>query len=169
MRVKGRVNATDRDGRITSDVKLLAETVEVISDEVLASYQSTGTRLASPVAAPKNSRGRTSAERVYNRGGRSKGTPSEAPEIEAPRVLKEPPKDPRKERLYILIENADDTETLTAIRRLADIYLGVQEVVLVLKEGEEKRPLRMPFKVDASGELLMKLKDLVGEDKVKVC
>ena len=169
VRVKGRVSATDRDGRITSDVKLLAETVEVVSDEMLASYQSTGTKLASPVAAPKKSRGRTSAERVYNRGGGSKGAPGEVPNIEAPRVLKEPPKDPRKERLYILIENADDTETLTAIRRLADIYLGVQEVVLVLKEGEGKRPLRMPFKVDASEELLTKLRDLVGEDRVKVC
>ena len=141
----------------------------MVSDEVLSSYQSTGTKLASPVTAPKNNRGRTSAERVYNRGGGSKGARSDSPNIEAPRVLKEPPKDPRKERLYILIENAEDTETLTTIRRLADIYLGVQEVVLVLKEGEEKRPLKMPFRVDVSGELLTKLKDLVGEDKVKVC
>ena len=88
---------------------------------------------------------------------------------DTPRVLKEPPKDPRKERLYILVEDASDTDTLSAIRRLADIYLGVQEVVLVLKEGESKRPLKMPFKVDASDELVGKLRELVGEDKVKVC
>ena len=37
-----------------------------------------------------------------------------------------------------------------------------------MKEGEEKRPLKMPFRVEASEELITKLKDLVGEDKVKV-
>ena len=83
-------------------------------------------------------------------------------------MLKEPPKDPRKERLYILVEDANDVETLTAIRRLADIYMGVQDVILVLNDGETKRPLRMPFRVDACGELLAKLREVVGEDKVKI-
>ena len=171
VRVRGRVNATDRDGRVTSDVKLLAEAVEVISDETLASYVSTGTKLAAPVAAAGGrGRGRSSAERVYNRGSRAKGARNDLPKTdETPRVLKEPPKDPRKERLYLLVEDTSDTETLTAIRRLADIYIGVQDVVLVLKEGETKRPLKMPFKVDASEELLTKLKELIGEERVKVC
>ena len=133
VRVQGRVNATDKQGNITSDVKLLAESVELISDEVLENYQSTGTKLEAPLGS-----------------------------------IKEPPKDPRKERLYLLIENPNDTEMLTAIRRLADIHIGVQEVVLVIKDGTEKKPLRMPFKVDASDELLAKLRDLLGEDKVKV-
>jgi len=55
-----------------------------------------------------------------------------------------------------------------AIRRLSEIYLGFQEVVLVLKNGEEKRALKMPFKVEVDEELLKKLYDLVGEDNVKV-
>ena len=41
--------------------------------------------------------------------------------------------------------------------------------MLVLKEGESKRPLKMPFRVDASGELVDKLRELVGSDNVKVC
>ena len=172
VRVKGKVNATDRDGNITSDVKLLAEVVELVSDDVLESYQPTGTKLAAPASAPSNGRGKrsfSSAERVYNRGGGTNGARNDIPKIDdVPRVLKEPPKDPRKERLYILIEDASDTETLTAVRRLADLYPGFQDVVLVLKEGESKRPLKMPFKVEASEELLSKLRDLVGEDKVKV-
>ncbi len=164
VRVQGRVNATDKDGNITSDVKLLAEQIELVSDEALENYKPTGTKLASPVMAPNSGKKRyskSSAERVY------RATPSDA-SIEQPRVLTEPPKDPRKERLYLLIENPDDTEILTAIRRLADIYLGMQEVILVLKDGEEKKPLRMPFKVEVCDELLAKLRDLLGEDKVKV-
>ena len=184
VRVKGKVNATDKDGNITSDVKLLAEVVELVSDEVLESYQSTGTKLAAPVSAPAGFGGRgrrgaskSSAERVYNRGGSGgaggsgggMGARNETPTIDEPRVLKEPPKDPRSERLYLLIEDASDTETLTAIRRLCDLNLGFQDVVLVLREGETKRPLRMPFKVDASPDLLGKLRELLGEGKVKVC
>ena len=49
------------------------------------------------------------------------------------------------------------------------MYMGMQEVVLVIKDGESKRPLKMPFKVDASEELLVKLRDLVGSEQVKVC
>ena len=63
----------------------------------------------------------------------------------------------------------NDNEKLTAIRRLADLNPGMQDVVLVLKDGETKRPLKMPFRVDASGELVDKLVELVGKDNVKVC
>ena len=168
VRVMGKVNATDKNGNITSDVKIMAESIELISDDVLDSYKSTGLKLAAPAMAPRDNRrrgGRTSAERVYTG---AKKAPSSVP-VDPPQVLKEPPKDHSKERLYILIENPDDTDTLTAIRRLADIYLGMQEVVLVLKDGEEKRPLRMPFKVDATDqEFIKKLGELIGSEKVKI-
>ncbi len=180
VRVKGKVNATDRDGRITSDVKLLAEAVELVSDEVLENYQPTGTKLAAPVAAPAKGRGRysrSSAERVRSggagfsggsgaSGGVSGGSGTAITATER-RVLKEPPKDPRKEKLYILVKDLEDTETLTAVRRLADIYLGVQDVILVVKDGEAKRALKMPFRVEVCDELLSKLRELLGEDCVK--
>ena len=184
VRVRGKVNATDKDGNITSDVKILAEAIELVSDEVLENYQSTGTRLAAPVNAPGGGRrkySRSSAERVYGGGaggggsgsgvsgvGGFGGSDSSAAITNEQRVVKAPPKDPRKERLYLLVEEPDNVETLTAIRRLADIYLGVQDVVLVLKDGETKRPLKMPFRVEACEELMDKLKDLLGENCVKV-
>ncbi len=169
VRVQGKINAADKDGNIGSEAKVLAEVVELVSDDVLENYTSTGTRLAMPAAAPeksfKKSATKTSAERVYRGGGRKAPIKQS---IDTPRVLAAPPKDPRKERLYILIDNPDDTETLSAIRRLADINLGFQEVVMVLKDGETKRPLRMPFKVETSPELMKGLKELLGEDKVKI-
>ena len=168
LRVQGKVNATDKDGNLTSDAKVMAEVIELVSDEILEAYEPTGTKLAMPAKAPEKTfrrgNGKTSAERVYH-GPRRQETPKT---IDTPRVLAAPPKDPRKEKLYILIEDPNDTETLTAIRRLADLNLGFQDVILVLKDGETKRPLRMPFKVDANAELLAKLQELVGEDKVKI-
>ncbi|MBQ9018065.1 DNA polymerase III subunit alpha [Candidatus Saccharibacteria bacterium] len=174
VRVQGKINAADKDGNLTSEAKVLAEVVELVSDDVLESYQPTGTKLAAPAKAPEKTfrrASKTSAERVY-RGGAAGGgrrAPSDAPkQIDDVRVLAAPPKDPRKERLYILIDNPEDTATLTAIRRLADINLGFTDVVLVLREGESKRPLRMPFRVDANQSLVKNLKELLGEDKVKV-
>ena len=70
--------------------------------------------------------------------------------------------------MYILIEDPENTEILSGIRRLADIHLGMQDVVLVMKDGETKRPLKMPFKVEINDELLKELKELIGEEKVKV-
>lgn len=164
VKITGKVNATDRDGNITSEVKVLAETVEVVTDEILENYQPTGEKLKAPVtAAPTKKRySKSSAERV------STSAHAAAPQQEEVHRVIEPPKDPRKERVYCLIENPNDTETLSAIRRLSDINLGFQEIILVLKNGEEKRPLKMPFKVDASEDFLKKLRELVGENNVKV-
>ena len=46
--------------------------------------------------------------------------------------------------------------------------MGVQEVVLVIKDGEAKRALKMPFKVEVCDELVGKLKELVGEERVRI-
>ncbi len=164
VRVKGKVNATDRDGRITTDVKLLAEAVELISDDVLENYHSTGTKLAAPVAAPASGgarRFRNSAERVHA------SAPSNALPEER-RIIKDPPKDHRKERLYINIEHLDDVEVLSDIRRLADIFLGSQEVVLVIYDEGIKRALKMPFRVEICHDLIAKLAAVVGAENVKV-
>lgn len=163
IKVTGKVNATDKDGNPTSEVKLMGEAVDIISDEMLENYQPTGEKLPEPVAAePKKRRySKSSAEKVYS--GAKKPT-----EPVTPAAPITPPKDPRKERLFLLIENPNDTDTLSAIRRLCDLNLGFQDVILVLKDGEEKKPLRMPFKVDASEDLLAKLKELVGEANVKL-
>ena len=160
VKVQGKISATDKDGNLTSDAKVTADTIELVSDEILESYKPTGKHLNTPAMAPQDKgRRRVSAERV------NYGKPSQT---ETEHVVITPPKDHRNEKLYLLVEDSDDTEKLSAIRRLADIYPGFQSVILVLSDGENKRPLRMPFKVDAGEELLGKLRDLLGEDKVKV-
>ena len=162
VKVKGRVNATDKSGNLTSEAKVLAESVELISDEILESYKPTGTRLPAPVkvAGGANERRRRGGGGTWRESAPVDNTP--------PTVILEPPKDPRKEKLYLLIDNPEDTELLTAVRRLADINAGFQEVILVLKDGETKRPLRMPFKIDASEDVLAKCRELLGEDHVKL-
>lgn len=167
IKATGRVNATDKNGNPTSEIKVIAETINVISDDILENYQSTGEKLPTPVDASKRrANSRSFAKRVANEG--FSGAPKFAPQNEPPRTPITPPQDPRKERVYVLIKDANDAKTLSAIRRLADLNLGLQDIVLVFKDGETKRPLKMPFKVDASADFLANLRDLVGEDSVKL-
>ena len=200
IKVTGRVNARDRDGNITSDVKVLAESIEVVSDEMLANYQSTGTKLPAPKMAPNNGRGgrgrgngsrfnRSVAERVPrgNSGGSnselSGGIRSAAARVPAPSargdgpdgrvagnstITSSQPRDPRSERLYCLIKDPNNTDVLTEIKHLCDLHPGFQEIILVLKENGEKRPIRLPFHIEADSELVKPLEGLLGTDCVKV-
>lgn len=169
IKVIGHVNAKDKDGNVVSEVKIIADSVEVIPDEVLESYQATGQKLAVPaVAAPRPVRRSraTSVSAGGTRGGAS-NQPRPAP-VETTYAPATPPKDPRHEKLYVLVENPNDTETLSEIRHLCELNPGVQEIIMVLKDETGKRPLRLPFRVDVTSELTEPLTKLLGASCVKV-
>ena len=157
IRVQGQVDARDRNGVTTSDAKIKAEVIEIVSDETLENYQSTGTRIAKPWT------------KIEAEGPERWKRKREAQDkIDVPKVLKNIPKDPRKQKLFLLIDNLNDVELLTKIRHLAGLNAGFQEVILVTFEKGEKQILKMPFKMDVSPDLLEKLKSLLGADHVKV-
>lgn len=181
VKVVGRVNAKDKDGNISSEIKIIADSVEIIPDETLENYQSTGQKLPMPKDAPAPARGRRGASRASGVGGGSGGysqggarfasTPRQntpATDDDAPPRVITPPKDPRRERLYVLVEDPNDSNRLSEIRRLCELNPGVQEVVLVLKDSDGKRPIRLPFRVDVTDELTKPLADLLGDQCVKV-
>lgn len=159
IKCSGRVNAKDKNGNPTTDVKVLADSIELISDEVLDNYKPTGTKLPEPAAVPKRGRrGRASAETIRP------NPPEPAPEA----IKIDPPKDHFKERLWCLVKDPDNTDILNGIKHLCDLHPGPQEIILVLEEKDEKKPLKMPFKVDASSELTGPLMELLGKEAVKV-
>ena len=167
--MSGRINAKDKDGNISSEVKVIADTVEVIPDELLENYQSTGQKLALPKAAPKPTRRSSSSASSVGGGGFRRGGGEAAPVAEEPvRRVVTPPHDPRKEKLYVLIENPNDTDCLSEIRHLCQLNPGVQEIILVLKDKTGKRPVRLPFRVDVNEELTGPLGKLLGEQCIKV-
>lgn len=151
IKVSGRISARDRNGNISSEIKVLADNIELITDEVLENYKSTGKTLPLP-------------KEVKRRGGNFRHSASEP---EPKLVVKVRPKI-RPERLYILINDPHNTEVLSEIRRLCDEHKGIDEVVLVIKEGEAKKPIRMPFRIDPNQQLLNNLKKVVGEEGVVV-
>ena len=179
IKVTGRINAKDKNGNVTPDAKVIVEGIEVVSDEMLENYQSTGLKLPEPKAAPQNNYGRrtkVSAENVSKARSDGPGVKFTSPRAskstagtdDTPVRHVDPPKDPRKERLYCLIKDPDNTEVLSEIKRLCDLNPGMQEIVLVLEDESGKKPLKMPFKIEASDELISPLQELLGEEQVKI-
>lgn len=169
IKVSGRVNAKDKDGNITTDAKIIADSIEIIPDEILENYQPTGQKLPVPVAAAPRPARRNRATAVSNDGGGYRRMPSSESAVETtPRAPLTPPKDPRGEKLYVLIENPNNTDTLSEIRHLCELNPGVQEIIMVLKDGDNKRPLKLPFKVEVTDDLTKPLVKLLGDACVKV-
>ncbi len=167
IKVTGRVNAKDKDGNVSSEVKIIADLVEIIPDTVLDNYQSTGQKLPVPQsAAPRQSR-RSRATSVGG-GGYRRSAPATTTADDTPRAPITPPRDTRGEKLYVLVEDPNNTDTLSEIRHLCELNPGVQEIIMVLKDENGKRPLRLPFKVDVTDELTKPLADLLGASCVKV-
>lgn len=165
VKVVGRVNAKDKDGNISSEVKIIADSVDVVPDEILNNYQPTGQKLPVPkTVAPRSGR-RSRASSVS--GGYRRGA---APTVDdaAPRPVINPPKDPRHEKLYVLIEDINNTEMLNEVRHICELNPGVQEIIMVVKDENGKRPLRLPFKVEIAEDLTKPLTKLLGEGCVKV-
>ena len=162
IKVTGVVDDRDRDGNHSSDVKIMVKSISVVSDEVLAGYQPTGEKLPEPKDGPKR--------RTYKpRPVVEKTEEEKKKEEEAKRAIfenKSKAIDPRSQKLYILIEDPEDTEKLTNIKKTCDLYPGLSPVVLVLKDGDEKKAMVMSFKVEANETLLSKIREIVGEKAV---
>jgi len=167
VKISGRVNAKDKDGNITNEVKIIADSVEIVPDTILESYQPTGQKLPVPKAAAPRSNRRSRATSVGGRySGHGSSTASTADD--EPQRVVTPPKDTRGEKLYVLIQDAENVEVLSEIRRLCELNPGVQEIIMVLKDEKGKRPLRLPFKVDVTDDLTKPLVELLGDACVKV-
>ena len=195
IKVTGRVNAKDKNGNPTTDIKVLAETIEAIPDETLESYQSTGEKLPAPVAAKRrgNPKYRQFSTRVSANASDTSNTSTASPEASdgnsAPETSSSdenttsstpvsgsssastpvtPPEDNRSKRLFCLIKDPNDEKVLSEIRHLCDLHPGFQEIILVIKDENGKKPIRLPFRVDATAELTTPLSNLLGTECVKL-
>ncbi len=165
IRATGKVSARDRDGNLTSDVKLIADEIQVIDDEELRSYESTGRIMAKPKGGPVKAT-RTPRSNYGGNGGGNYKKSAVATVSSAPRESYGPP--PTAEVLktvYVHVKDPDDQTSLMKIRNECSKFPGLSDMVLVL--GPEKQSaVKMPFRVDGSDELVGRLVKILGEDAV---
>jgi len=163
IRVTGKVSARDRDGTVGTDAKLIADDIQIVSDEELRGYESTGRKMKKPKTSTK-----VQALRVASSGYESQrvdnsvSTPPIESELTISKVALELPS---IKKLYVHIKNPDDHDALLALKVVCGDFLGTQDIVLVLGESK-KSAIKLPFRVDGSDNLISRLVKLLGEDAV---
>ncbi len=156
IRASGKASSRDRDGNATSDVKLIADEIQIVDDEELRLYESTGKKMAKPKA------GQVSTRRTYAKAPVSK---AEIARATGKAVEITPPKDEALKKVFVHVKNPEDQAALVEIKKICGLFPGLCDIVLVL--GPEKQSaIKMPFRVDGSDELIGRLVKILGEDAV---
>lgn len=151
VKVKGKINAKDRDGKLTDDVKIIADEIIFVTQEELDNYKATGKTMKLPKA------GKSLAVQAGQQPGVSI---SYTPVTEKPLVELRP-------RLFVHVKNPDDHDSLLKLKQSFNSYPGSCEVVLVLGE-DKKSALRMPFTVDPHDDLKAAIGGLLGQECVAI-
>jgi hypothetical protein len=148
---------------MTDEAKINAEEISVITDEELDNYESTGATLKTPTkGVAQKPRGKVAATSVggggYRRAAEKPATHFKTSESE----VDAKPVTPKK--LYVRVENPDNTKALMDLKKICGTYPGLSEVILVI--GPDKKAMRMPFKVEVEDVLVAGLKEVFGDDAV---
>ena len=162
VKVAGKVNARDRDGFMTDEAKINAEEISVVTDEELDNYESTGATLKTPTkGVAQKPRGKVAATKVSG-GGYRKSTEKPATHFKTSESEIEA-KPLKQKKLYVRIENPDDTKALMDLKKICGTYPGLSEVILVI--GPDKKAMRMPFRVEVE-DVLAGLKEVFGDENI---
>lgn len=149
IKVKGKINCKDRDGKLTDDVKIIADEITFVTQEELDNYKATGKNMKLPKS------GKVLAV--------SAGV---APMVSVTyKPVEDKPKAPAKPRLYVHVKNPDDRDNLLKLKQSFNSYPGSCEVVLVLGE-DKKTAMRMPFTVEPHDDLQASIGSLFGRECV---
>ncbi len=147
VKIKGKVNTTDKDGKQTGEIKIIADTVTLVTNDELDNYQKTGKKMA----APKQKK--------------HQKTDDDSLTVEKPKTIYTPIEEKSK-KIYVHVHNPEDHEKLLELKRSFNEFPGTSEVILVLGKQKDSA-MRMPFTADASEALARRVGELYGADYIK--
>jgi DNA polymerase-3 subunit alpha len=140
--IRGKVNARDKEGKPTSDIKILVDDAREITVQQASAYQATGKK-------PKVPKSKVSMKPPMPGPG-AKDIDEET--------------GPQQTRVYIRLQTTSDEHTLLTLKQTLELHRGETEVVLVLGNAAQKQAIKLPGGLDTAGEGVIILKDLVGSD-----
>lgn len=146
IRATGKISARDRDGNLGTEAKIIADEIQFVTDKELDEYETTGRKMDKPKPSAKS---------------KAKNNEVKATRVVAP-IIHEV-KDDRK--LYIHIVDSEDHEALLSLKQTCSSYPGESDVVLVLGP-EKKSAIKLPFRVDTTGNLIEQLTKIIGSGNV---
>jgi DNA polymerase-3 subunit alpha len=141
--VRGKINAKDRDGNQTDEVKVMVDDAREITAEQATNYQAIGKKPKTP--QPKKP---TSGDMIRNIGSESN--------------------QPAPKRIYIRLMDSQDQDLLVALKKTIDAHSGSTDVVLVLGPSAKKQVIKLPGGIADEDAVLDKLRALVGAANIKV-
>lgn len=145
---KGKVNYKDRDGNMGQELKILVDQANLVSEEDVKAYQSTGKK-------PKPPKGSTPKKPSSPQSTSLPPSTPSSPPIASP-------------KLFVQLKDPNDSERLLALKNVSVDHPGSDEVILVLGQDDAKTALRMPFTVTVADELISKLRDIFDPASVAV-
>ncbi len=166
VKVIGKVNARDRDGNQTSEVKIIADDIVLVTDDELNNYKSTGKKMKAPKPAAQGvTAKRKSTKTIAASASGEKPTyiPVESDYTNETLEL-ESPKQPK---MFVHVKDPHNYDLLSKLKQTFNIFPGEHEVILVLG-ADKKSAVRMPFTVEATNELQSKVADLFGTECVAI-
>jgi len=137
--IRGKVNARDKEGNNSGEVKITVDDAREITSEQATAYEATGKKPKTP--KPKKATAKPQATATAK---------------------------PPNERLYIRLANTSDQQTLLSLKQTIDSHRGETEVVLVLGEAAAKQAIKLPGGIDRLGDGPTKLRSLVGPDNLVI-
>ncbi len=140
--IRGKVNARDKNGESTGEVKIMVDDAREITVEQASAYQATGKKVRAPKARPA---------KVPQKQTKSSETQT-----------------PVSERVYIRLTTTSDEEVLLSLKQTLDTHKGDTEVVLVLGEASGKQAIKLPGGIDRASDGLSLLQELVGADNLVI-
>lgn len=151
IRATGKVNARDRDGNITGETKIIADEIQFVADDELTSYESTGQKMKRP-----KPRAQVQAMKVASISAKPVDDKPRPMPVTEEVVIK---------KLFVNVKDTDDKNMLVELKKICSSYPGYTDIVLVLGT-EKKSAIKLPFKIEASDDLIGELVKVLGEDAV---
>lgn len=166
IKAEGRVSGTDRDGNRVPDPKMIADTITIITDAELNSYQSTGQKLDLPQASEAKAKRPTKATTT----AQSIDTGMVIVSVED--FVLDDESAPRAElstvrKLYVHVKDPSDSDRLLTMKQKLSEHSGDDEVILVLGP-DKKDAIRLPFKTNAHDDLVCAIGEIYGAECVVV-
>jgi DNA polymerase III subunit alpha len=140
--IRGKVNAKDRDGNLTSEVKVMVDDAREITTQQATGYQATGRTTKAPKPAKQKA------------GMPGPGARAASDEVKI-------------EKLYIRLQNSQDQQQLSSLKETLDAHRGTTEVVLVLGGGDARQAIKLPTGIDRESDAVFRLRELVGADNIR--
>ncbi|MCL2038048.1 DNA polymerase III subunit alpha [Candidatus Saccharibacteria bacterium] len=161
IQITGCVSGRDREGNKTPDPSVIAESIEIISDDKLNNYKATG-KVKGEVKAGKKIKGKFKSVSVSAGGNNLVCKDSSGAATD---YIPAPEETTRK--LFIHIKDPSDGTKLVKLKDQLKNFKGEDEIILVLG-ADKKDAIKMPFTTKICDELTKAVGEVYGADCVAV-